>query len=114
STFPGLALTHESQRRDWCSRQLEMGKIDMKVLHFFRLLPAAAVAAVLAQPAAAATKDGSFSIRGFGAQTCAVANASLKEKPEAVNGAVAWLLGYLTALNRINAETFDISPVSDG
>lgn len=86
----------------------------MNASHIFKLLPAIVLAATLAQPASAATSDGSFSIRGFGAQSCASANAGLKEKPEAVGGAVAWLLGYLTALNRVNSETFDISPVSDG
>lgn len=84
----------------------------MKTL--YRLLPALIVSAVLAGPATAATQDGSFSIRGFGAQKCSAILQPMREDPQAANAALAWTLGYTTALNRVQSETFDVSPLVDG
>jgi hypothetical protein len=81
-----------------------------------RALPAIVVGALalgLAAPVDAATEDGNFSIRGFGAQECGAIVAPLQEDPAAATAATAWLLGYTTAFNRMQDDTFDMSPLVD-
>jgi len=60
--------------------------------------------------AAAADQNGLFSIRGAGLLTCAT---YVKER-EAASGAYVmiggWLDGYITAINELSHETFDIVP----
>lgn len=82
-----------------------------------RALPAICVAGALAlglaAPATGATEDGSFSIRGLGAQTCGDIIEPLREDAAAATAATAWLLGYTTAFNRVQPDTFDVSPLVD-
>lgn len=74
---------------------------------------AGVVLLALPAAAAAATEDGSFSIRGFGAERCQDVGERLREDASFATAATAWLLGYTTAFNRVQADTFDVSPLVD-
>jgi hypothetical protein len=64
-------------------------------------------------PAYAADAKGTFALRGFGAQSCSAAGAAMKSDPQLAGVAIAWLQGYVTALNRVQQGTFDVSPLPD-
>lgn len=60
--------------------------------------------------ASAADKDGLFSIRGAGLLTC---QTFVHERAEASDAYVmigGWLDGYVTAVNELSLETFDVVP----
>ena len=61
----------------------------------------------------AADADGKFSIRGAGSQSCAAYVASIA-KPEEFARNGFWLLGYVTARNRLEPATYDILPTEQG
>lgn len=86
----------------------------MRKLQFHMFIPALFLVSAVAFPAMAATKDGSFAIRGFGAQSCGSITTQMREDPAAASAALAWVLGYTTAFNRVQADTFDVSPLVDG
>lgn len=69
--------------------------------------------AASASQAGAADAEGNFALRGFGAETCTAATARLQGNEAATSAALSWMLGYATAFNRIQSETFDISPLTD-
>lgn len=75
----------------------------------------AAVAAGLAGPtgAAAADANGNFALRGYGSRTCQVFNAEFPDAKHSANYG-SWLMGYVSARNRVESETFDILPLLDG
>lgn len=79
------------------------------------LLPAALVAAVLVlnPRAEAADAKGNFALRGIGSQTCQAMLDELQKQPGSAVAAASWVLGYISAVNRYEPETFDISPVTD-
>jgi hypothetical protein len=59
----------------------------------------------------AADSKGHFASMGIGGQSCKIVMDQMqKDSKEAVITA-SWLLGYLTAVNREQPDTFDISPV---
>lgn len=66
-----------------------------------------------ADRAGAADAEGNFALRGFGAETCSAATARLQGNEAATGAALSWTLGYATAFNRIQSETFDVSPLTD-
>src|SRR5690606_2141414 len=110
---------------DWClafagrtgkiARPFPMlGGSNMRFGSLRKLVPGLLVSFSLTMPAMAATKDGSFSIRGFGAQSCGKIAEPLENDPRAAEAALAWLLGYVTAFNRVHQDTFDVSPIVDG
>ncbi|MCC6946904.1 MAG: peptidoglycan-binding protein [Bradyrhizobiaceae bacterium] len=61
----------------------------------------------------AADAQGQFALRGFGAETCRAASQKLKGNTAASANALAWLLGYTTAFNRREPDTFDVSPLAE-
>jgi hypothetical protein len=61
----------------------------------------------------AATQDGSFAIRGIGGDSCRDFNQRLQSDERVPAVALSWLLGYSTAMNRIQPDTFDVSPLTD-
>jgi Putative peptidoglycan binding domain len=71
------------------------------------------VAASTSMNAHAADEQGNFALRGFGAQQCSAATKSLEGDTQATGAAIAWLLGYSTAFNRMQSGTFDVSPLAD-
>ncbi len=56
---------------------------------------------------------GNFAVHGLGAQTCQVFLEELKADKTTPALAESWLMGYVTAVNRIDAETYDALPVLD-
>jgi hypothetical protein len=61
----------------------------------------------------AATQDGSFAIRGIGGDNCRDFVQRLQSDERVPAVALSWLLGYSTAINRIEPDTFDVSPLTD-
>ena len=75
------------------------------------LLTSALVAAATA-PAhvGAADSSGHFALRGVGLATCEQFLQAAEERQENVLLAGGWLEGYITAINQLMPETFDIAP----
>ena len=74
----------------------------------------ALVAIVWMSPTAtvqAADSGGHFAFRGVGGQSCKIAIDQIKKDPKEAAVIASWLMGYLTAANRQQSDTFDISPV---
>ncbi len=80
------------------------------------VVSAAAAAAILLAvqaPAQAADSKGNFALRGIGSQSCKEMLEELQKAPGTAPIAASWLLGYMSATNRYEPDTFDISPVMD-
>ncbi len=75
-------------------------------------MPVFVIIALLAflPPAHAASKDGTFAVKGVGAETCASYTKAAEERSRLVDIVAGWVEGYLTAINRHRADTFDIAP----
>lgn len=75
----------------------------------------AGVALLLASlPAAAMAADakGNFAVRGVGSQSCKLLNDQLAQKNPTIGLALeSWVGGFLTAVNRMQGDTFDASPI---
>ena len=74
----------------------------------------AATALLVTLPAAALAADaqGSFAVRGVGSQTCKALTDQVTAKSANVGLALeSWVGGYLTAMNRMQGDTFDASPI---
>lgn len=81
--------------------------MKMRVL----LLTSALVAAATAPaPVGAADSSGHFALRGVGLATCDQFLQAAEERQENVLLAGGWLEGYMTAVNQLIPETFDIAP----
>jgi Putative peptidoglycan binding domain len=79
-----------------------------------RLVIYGLVSIVLMSPTAmvqAADSKGHFAFRGVGGQSCKVEMDQMQKDPKEVMIMASWLMGYLTAANREQSDTFDISPV---
>jgi len=75
--------------------------------------PLLALACVLlaAGPAAAADEQGRFAVRGVGSDQCGAFQAALVAKDAVkIDRYGSWLMGYLTASNRLISRTFDAVP----
>lgn len=59
----------------------------------------------------AADGKGHFAFRGIGGQSCKVVMDQMQKDSKAASNLDSWLMGYLTAANREQSNTFDISPV---
>ena len=85
------------------------------------LIPRSAIAmlvvlagSILAMPLAhAADRSGRFAIRGLGSQDCAAFLAST-DKPDDYARFGSWLLGYVSARNRAELQTYDFIPTERG
>jgi len=76
-----------------------------------------AMAALLASaaPAVAADADGHFAVRGPGTEACSrLAQATDGRKTEVLSAYASWLMGYLSAYNRLSGDTFDMLPTLAG
>ncbi len=67
----------------------------------------------LTAPAMASDAKGNYAIRGVGSQDCQTLLQQLAKDPNGQLPIASWMLGYMTAVNRYEPTTFDISPVSD-
>lgn len=66
------------------------------------------------RPAAAADTKHDFAVHGIGALSCEQLNATTPANaPEVRNLLASWLLGYISAVNRIQPGTYDATPVQD-
>lgn len=61
----------------------------------------------------AADQRGRYAVRGMGGSTCTSALKTLATPGDA-NALIGWLLGYATAVNRLQGDTFDVIPSGDG
>lgn len=77
------------------------------------LIIAAAIVASGASPALASDAKGSYAIRGVGSQECQTLMQELEKDKGGSVTVASWMLGYMTAVNRYEPTTFDISPVTD-
>lgn len=63
----------------------------------------------------AADAAGKFSVRGAGSSPCSAYTAAVNAKDEvAVNRYASWILGYISAYNRLVGQTFDAIPSAEG
>lgn len=74
-----------------------------------------AVSICAASPVLAANADGRFAVRGDGADRCDAYQAALAAKDSVkIDRYAAWLMGYVSASNRLIAKTFDTLPTLAG
>jgi len=86
----------------------------MRKASFKTALAAACVWGVATLPAAAADANHDFAVHGIGAISCnQLTNAPAKSQAEVRVVLASWLLGYVTAMNRTDAVTYDATPVQD-
>ena len=73
---------------------------------------AVALALTLAVAGAAAARDkaGAFAVKGVGNETCAALLQAFKDKKPGVEAYINWLEGYLTGLNDVSPQTYDVAP----
>jgi peptidoglycan hydrolase-like protein with peptidoglycan-binding domain len=65
-------------------------------------------------PAQAADTKHDFAVHGIGALSCADLTATSAKNMPVVRGLLAsWLLGYVTAMNRSQTVTYDVTPVQE-
>jgi len=90
------------------------GDIEMKNASFKIALAAACVWGAAALPAMASDANHDFAVHGIGAIPCTqLTNAPAKDQEQIRVVLASWLLGYLTAMNRTDAVTYDATPVQD-
>ena len=76
-----------------------------------RLSILAIVAGTLATPGVhAADPKGSYALHGIGALSCGELVSRIKDDTTAREQLAAWLLGYVSATNRLSAKTYDALP----
>lgn len=58
---------------------------------------------------------GKFSVRGVGSAPCSAYTTAVTAKDEAaINRYASWILGYVSAYNRLSEKTFDAIPGTEG
>jgi peptidoglycan hydrolase-like protein with peptidoglycan-binding domain len=81
--------------------------------HIFRTTAAAALLVTLAAGHAhAADPKGNYIVRGIGARPCSDYIKAVGASADQVRPYLSWMEGYLTGINRLQAKTFDVSPVT--
>jgi hypothetical protein len=90
----------------------------MLIIHL--MVAAIMLLAFLAIPpgSGAADKDGKYAVRGVGSSKCSQLTSAIDSKDQnirkdAVLLYASWLNGYLSYINRIEKETYDIIPLAD-
>ena len=59
----------------------------------------------------ASDTSGHFALHGVGAQTCGQFLDEVKKNDTTTNGMIlSWMMGYMTARNRLVANTYDVTP----
>ncbi|MGE0151569.1 MAG: peptidoglycan-binding protein [Reyranellaceae bacterium] len=74
---------------------------------------ALAVAVAAGPSARASDTKGNYAVRGVGSQECQTLLQELDKDREGALAVASWILGYITAVNRYEPMTFDITPVND-
>lgn len=67
---------------------------------------------VAVAPGHAADANGNYAIRGAGSLNCETFLQALEDEPSSRTDYAEWISGYLSATNRLDAETFDASYVA--
>lgn len=82
---------------------------------FIRTTAAAAlvIGAMAAQSAHASDPKGNYIVRGIGARPCSDYMAAVSKSAQDVLPYMSWMEGYLTGINRMQPQTFDVSPVTE-
>ncbi len=82
---------------------------------FLRTTAAAAliIGAMAAQSAQASDPKGNYIVRGIGARPCSDFMAAVSKSAQEALPYVYWMEGYLTGINRLQPQTFDVSPVTE-
>lgn len=80
---------------------------------FIAIAALSGVAGFSGNAARASDEQGNFALRGYGGRTCETYIGQIQDAGHAANYG-SWLMGYATARNRLQAETFDILPFPDG
>lgn len=70
-------------------------------------------ALLVAGQAFAVDAKGSYSVRGIGSQSCESVVESAEKDPNAGVALASWLLGFMSAANRYEKDTFDLVPLTD-
>lgn len=81
------------------------------VRHALALLAIGAALAAFAPPASAIDGAGRFAVRGLGTQTCKAVLPALQTDKASDEALATWMMGYISAMNRMASDTFDVSPV---
>ncbi len=71
---------------------------------------ALATAVTWSAPAWASSEAGKFAVRGVGVETCAAFTKAFAERTQGAFVFAGWLDGYISAVNRLQPETFDAAP----
>lgn len=69
---------------------------------------------IMLHPAGASDSKGSFAIKGAGSVDCARFLAAVDSSSSEIGQFVGWANGYLTRLNQMETDTFDILPWQTG
>jgi hypothetical protein len=81
--------------------------------NIFRTTAAAALlVAMAAGQAHASDPKGNYIVRGIGARPCSDYIKAVNTSADDVRPYLSWMEGYLTGINRLQAKTFDVSPVT--
>lgn len=87
-------------------------------MSFVRVIKFAAAAVLFAAaitPVMAADSGGKYAVRGVGSARCDLVTAAFSTKNAAQSEAYAsWIMGYVTAYNKVVAGNFDALPTKDG
>ena len=75
------------------------------------LSPVILAFAMASSAAHAVDAKGTFALHGIGALTCGEVNERIKTNASVREQLAAWLLGYVSATNRVRPDTYDITPI---
>jgi hypothetical protein len=94
--------------------EADVSLMKTRSLRVARVLAAFLLASACGGRAVAADKKGDFALHGVGALECRALTVALLKGDAAIRGTLAsWLLGYISAMNRVEPETYDATPVQD-
>jgi hypothetical protein len=71
------------------------------------------IAALATSDAHASDPKGNYIVRGIGARPCSDYMAAVGKTAQDVVPYISWMEGYLTGINRLQPQTFDVSPVTE-
>lgn len=82
----------------------------MKALKALTGLAFAGLLAIPQHEALAVDAQGQFVLRGIGAQSCGEVSKSIQADPTRARELASWLTGYMSALNRVLKDNYDLVP----
>lgn len=84
-------------------------------MYLTSLIVPVVLTSVTAQPASAASEDGSFASRGLGARSCSEVLSLVQGPDQEIVAAqlAAWVAGYVSHANRATPGVFDVMAIQD-